>query len=54
MPSPLPESDQVFKLFLAVAVVSNQKGKEMMEERGKLEHVALNKMKYNTVRQGAG
>lgn len=54
MPSPLQESDQVFKLFLAVAVVSNQKGKEMMEERGELEHVALNKMKYNTVRPGVG
>lgn len=41
MPSPLQESDQVFKLFLAGAVVSNQKGKEVMEGRGKFEHVAF-------------
>lgn len=53
IPRPLQDSDQVFKLFLGVVVVSNQKGKGMIQEWGKFEHTVLNKIKYNNVRPRA-
>lgn len=39
--------------FFAAIVVTDQKGEEMIQARGKFEHVVLNKMKYNNRRPGA-